>query len=47
MPHYIDNGVANCFAYSLLFWLGGNVGPFEVVKEQLLLAVRNIIIVIS
>merc|ERR1719183_696147 len=26
VPKYIDNGVAHCFVYSLLFFLGSNIG---------------------
>lgn len=36
LPKYIDNGVAHCFVYSLLFFLGSNLGPCGDVNEQLL-----------
>mmetsp|Transcript_43473 Transcript_43473/g.76269 ORF Transcript_43473/g.76269 Transcript_43473/m.76269 type:complete len:546 (+) Transcript_43473:79-1716(+) len=36
VPKYVDNGVAHCFVYSLLFFVGSNLGPCGEVEEQLL-----------
>eukprot|EP00804_Cyclotella_cryptica_P020693 CCRYP_003487-RA/>CCRYP_003487-RA protein AED:0.34 eAED:0.34 QI:217/1/1/1/0/0/2/206/530 len=36
VPKYVDNGVAHCFVYSLLFFLGSNIGPCGNLEEQLL-----------
>lgn len=36
VPTYVDNGVAHCFVYSLLFFLGSNLGPCGDAGEQLL-----------
>ena len=37
VPRYVDNGVAHCFVYSLLFFLGSNLGPCGEVEEERLL----------
>lgn len=36
VPKYVDNGVAHCFVYSLLFFLGSNLGPCGNLDDQLL-----------
>lgn len=36
VPKYIDNGVAHCFVYSLLFFLGSNIGLCGSADERLL-----------
>lgn len=36
VPKYVDNAVTHCFVYSILFFLGSNLGPCGDVKEQLL-----------
>ncbi|KAL7482421.1 hypothetical protein ACHAW6_008096 [Cyclotella cf. meneghiniana] len=36
VPKYVDNGVAHCFVFSLLFFLGSNIGPCGNRDEQLL-----------
>ena len=35
VPKYVDNGVAHCFVYSILFFLGSNLGPCGLWEEQL------------
>eukprot|EP00581_Thalassiosira_minuscula_P010938 CAMPEP_0183714164 /NCGR_PEP_ID=MMETSP0737-20130205/8796_1 /TAXON_ID=385413 /ORGANISM="Thalassiosira miniscula, Strain CCMP1093" /LENGTH=525 /DNA_ID=CAMNT_0025943069 /DNA_START=36 /DNA_END=1613 /DNA_ORIENTATION=- len=42
VPRYVDNGVAHCFVYSLLFFLGSNLGPCGEADEQLLPALGNV-----
>lgn len=27
VPEYVDNAVAHCFVYSVLFFTGSNIGP--------------------
>jgi len=39
VPTYIDNGVAHCLVYSILFFLGSNIGPCGESDNQLLPAV--------
>lgn len=34
VPKYVDNGVAHCFTFSLLFFLGSNVGPCGAADEK-------------
>lgn len=36
VPRYLDNGVAHCLVYSVLFFLGSNLGPCGNAEEQLL-----------
>mmetsp|Transcript_38593 Transcript_38593/g.82341 ORF Transcript_38593/g.82341 Transcript_38593/m.82341 type:complete len:540 (-) Transcript_38593:53-1672(-) len=43
VPRYVDNGVAHCFAYSALFFLGSNLGPCGEAEEQLIPAIGNVI----
>lgn len=41
VPRYVDNGVAHCFVYSVLFFLGSNLGPCGDSSEQLLPALGD------
>lgn len=34
IPQYVDNGVKHCFVFSLLFFLGSNIGPCGELDEQ-------------
>lgn len=36
VPKYVDNAVAHCFVYSILFFLGSNIGPCGSIDDQLL-----------
>ena len=36
VPQYVDNAVAHCFVYTILFYLGSNLGPCGPGREQLL-----------
>mmetsp|Transcript_38178 Transcript_38178/g.85852 ORF Transcript_38178/g.85852 Transcript_38178/m.85852 type:complete len:536 (+) Transcript_38178:56-1663(+) len=36
VPQYVDNAVAHCFIYTVLFYLGSNLGPCGPGREQLL-----------
>jgi len=35
VPKYVDNGVAHCFFFSLLYYMGSNVGPCGEAEEQI------------
>lgn len=37
VPKYVDNGVAHCFVYSVLFFLGSNLGPCGNVEDQIMM----------
>ncbi len=36
VPKYVDNGVKHCFVFSMLFFLGSNIGPCGQAGEQLI-----------
>jgi 7-dehydrocholesterol reductase len=36
VPRYVDNAVVHCFVFSILFFLGSNIGPCGDLKDQLL-----------
>ena len=42
VPRYVDNGVAHCFVYSVLFFLGSNLGPCGESNEQLFPALEDV-----
>lgn len=37
VPQYVDNGVAHCFVYSMMFFMGSNLGPCGGVEDRSLL----------
>lgn len=45
VPKYVDNGLAHCFVFSLLYYLGSNIGPCGDAEDQILLpaAIGNLI----
>lgn len=42
VPKYVDNGVAHCIVFSILFFMGSNIGPCGAAEEQLLQPLGNL-----